>query len=145
MVGLIGPIGLLGLLTPPTPPGSTTTTTTQLYKGGLYGVRVSVELNTRTRMANVALSGYVLGGARLSGLAWLAYDNGLYNENKPGAVVLDDEFSAVLSKLMVSIKHVAFNENDGVATVAVMLPVLGTKTVTLKRVVVVGGGGGGNV
>ena len=89
------------------------------FAGTFYGVTASVDLNMRTRMAVVRLSGAPLGG-RISGTGWLKSA-----EAESGAVVLDPAFSKRLSRRFISIDSAHLDRKRHTVTVSVKVPILG--------------------
>lgn len=96
------------------------------YEGSFYGVAARVELNMRTRVAQIHLSGAPLGG-RISGTGWLSNPN-----EESGTVVLEHAFERRLSRRFVTIYGASLNREMHTVTVHVKLPVVGTLELTLK-------------
>jgi len=96
------------------------------FSGTFYGVRAEVDLNMRTRVATVALSGAVLGG-RVSGTGWLKRAGA-----ESGGVILDAEFERRLRRRFVQIRHAALNREERTVTVYAKVPVIGAIKMVLK-------------
>ena len=90
------------------------------FSGTFYGVRTEVDLNMRTRIATVSLSGSVLGGS-ISGTGWLKKADA-----ESGGVVLDATFERRLRRRFVEIRHAALNRKERTVTVYAKVPVIGT-------------------
>ena len=95
------------------------------FEGRFYGVSASVELNMRTRVAQVRLSGAPLGGS-ISGTGWL-----LDPESESGTVVLEKTFETRLSRRYVSIYSAHLDRKGHTVTVNVKIPILGTMSLVL--------------
>ena len=89
------------------------------FSGRFYGVSAQVELNMRTRVAQVHLQGAPLGG-QISGEGWLS-DQGA----EAGTVVLDKEFARRLRRRLVSIYSARLDRRARTVTVNVKIPVIG--------------------
>ena len=96
------------------------------YQGSFYGVTARVELNMRTRVAQIHLSGAPLGG-RISGTGWLSNP-----KHESGTVVLEPAFEKRLGRRFVTIYGASLNREMHTVTVHVKLPVVGTLELTLK-------------
>ena len=90
------------------------------FEGSFYGVSAKVDLNMRTRVADVHLNGVPLGG-RISGTGWLANP-----EAEAGTVVLEAEFERRLRRRLVSIYSARLDRKEHTVTVSAKVPVLGT-------------------
>lgn len=101
---------------------------TQHFRGGLYGVTATVELNMRSRQAVVELRGIPIGGS-LSGIGWLQDE-----DKEEGGVVLDEEFAQKLAWRMVSIESASLNRTENTVTVVAHVPLIGATSIVLKRV-----------
>lgn len=97
------------------------------YSGNFYGVEAQVQLNMKTRIAEVLLKGVVLGGS-VSGRGWLK-DSGA----EEGAVVLDRHFEARLRRRFVRIRGAALDRAKRVVVVRVSIPVLGDVELVLNE------------
>ena len=98
------------------------------FEGNFYGVTASVALNMNTRVAHVSLRGYPIAGS-VEGSGWLK-DSG----KEKGAVVLEPEFEARLSRRFVSIQAAELNREKHTVTVYATVPILGALALTLNRV-----------
>lgn len=98
----------------------------ETYKGSFYGVTARVELNMRTRVAQIHLSGAPLGG-RISGTGRLSNPN-----HESGTVVLEPAFEKRLRRRFVTIYGASLDRKMHTVTVHVKLPVVGTLKLTLK-------------
>ena len=96
------------------------------YGGSFYGVTARVELNMRTRVAQIHLSGVPLGGC-ISGAGWLTTPN-----HESGTVVLEPAFEKRLSRRFITIYGASLNREMHTVTVKVKLPVMGSLELTLK-------------
>jgi len=94
------------------------------YRGGAYGVRAEITLNTRTRVADVSLSGMPLGG-ELRGAA--SFGEG-------GDVVFDEELGKALRRRFVKIVDVVTDERFTTCWVVAELPIVGSTNITLRLV-----------
>ena len=90
------------------------------FEGSFYGVSAKVDLNMRTRVADVHLNGVPLGG-RISGTGWLTNP-----EAEAGTVVLEAEFERRLRRRLVSIYSARLDRKEHTVTVSARVPVLGT-------------------
>ena len=97
------------------------------FSGRFYGVSAEVELNMRTRVAQVRLQGAPLGG-HVSGEGWLS-DTGA----EAGTVVLEKEFAQRLRRRLVSIYSARLNRHERTVTVNVKIPVIGTIELVLEQ------------
>tara|TARA_B110000858_G_scaffold95651_1_gene110198 strand:+ start:57 stop:464 length:408 start_codon:yes stop_codon:yes gene_type:complete len=95
------------------------------FAGTFYGVTASVDLNMRTRVAIVRLSGAPLGGS-ISGTGWLKSP-----EAESGTVVIDPEFSKQLSRRFISISSAHLDRQRHTVTVNVKVPILGLVALVL--------------
>ena len=100
----------------------------EYFEGHFYGVTARVALNMNTRVAHVSLKGYPIAGS-VEGTGWLK-DSG----KEQGAVVLDPEFEARLSRRFVSIQAAELDRDRHTVTVHATVPILGTLALVLKRV-----------
>ena len=97
----------------------------ETFEGSFYGVSASVELNMRTRVAQVRLNGVPLGG-RISGTGWLQNP-----ESESGTVVLEPSFEARLARRYVSIYSAQLDRKGHTVTVNVKVPILGMVSLVL--------------
>ena len=97
------------------------------FSGRFYGVSAEVELNMRTRVAQVYLQGAPLGG-QISGEGWLS-DAGA----EAGTVVLDKEFARRLRSRLVSIYSARLDRRARTVTVNVKIPVIGVIELVLVQ------------
>lgn len=95
------------------------------FEGHFYGVRAAVDLNMRTRVADVHLNGVPLGGC-ISGTGWLKDP-----EAEFGTVVLDAEFERRLRRRFVSIHSARLDRQQHTVTVGAKVPVLGDIDIVL--------------
>ena len=95
------------------------------FAGSFYGVSAKVELNMRTRVADVYLNGVPLGG-RVSGTGWLKNP-----EAESGTVILEKEFAKRLNRRFVSIYSAHLDRQQHTVTVNVKVPVLGIISLVL--------------
>ncbi len=95
------------------------------FEGRFYGVSAAVDLNMRTRIANVYLNGAPLGG-RISGTGWLKNA-----EVESGTVILEPEFERRLRRRFVSIYSARLDRQQHTVTVSVKVPVLGNIDIVL--------------
>lgn len=91
----------------------------QRYSGHLLGVTATASFENR--VAQIELDGVPLGG-RLSGAAW--FDN-------EGELVVDSVLSRALRRRLVRLHTV--REHEGRVEVTLSVPVFGTRTVSLHR------------
>ena len=99
----------------------------ETFAGSFYGVSAQVELNMRTRVAQVRLNGVPLGG-RISGTGWLKDP-----ESESGTVVLEPTFAARLARRYVSIYSAHLDRKGHTVTVNVKIPVLGIMSLVLTQ------------
>jgi hypothetical protein len=99
----------------------------ETFEGSFYGVTAQVELNMRTRVAQVRLNGVPLGG-RISGTGWLKDP-----ESESGTVVLEPTFEARLARRYVSIYSARLDRKEHTVTVNVKIPVLGIMSLVLTQ------------
>lgn len=104
-----------------------TDTDVQHYAGTFYGVGASVDLDMNTRIANVRLSGAVLGGT-LEGRGWLR-DSGA----EQGGVVLDPAFEARLKRRFVKVDAAALDRLAKTVTVKAKVPIFGSISLVLHQ------------
>jgi hypothetical protein len=97
----------------------------ETFEGRFYGVSAAVELNMRTRVAQVRLNGVPLGG-RISGTGWLKDP-----ESESGTVVLEPDFEARLARRYVSIYSAHLDREHHTVTVNVKMPILGIMSLVL--------------
>ncbi len=97
----------------------------ETFEGSFYGVSASVELNMRTRVAQVRLNGVPIGG-RISGTGWLQDP-----ESESGTVVLEPSFEARLARRYVSIHSAQLDRKGHTVTVNVKVPLLGSMSLVL--------------
>ena len=97
----------------------------ETFEGRFYGVSAAVELNMRTRVAQVRLNGVPLGG-RISGTGWLKDP-----ESESGTVVLEPDFEARLARRYVSIYSAHLDREHHTVTVNVKIPILGIMSLVL--------------
>ena len=97
----------------------------ETFEGSFYGVTASVDLNMRTRVAQVRLNGVPLGG-RISGTGWLQDA-----ESESGKVVLEPGFEARLARRYVSIYSAHLDRKGHTVTVNVKIPILGIMALVL--------------
>lgn len=90
------------------------------FEGSFYGVNAKVELNMRTRVAMVHLSGAAIGG-RVSGTGWLKQAG-----TTTGAVVLERSFEKRLRRRFITISKAHLDSRLHTVTVSATVPVLGT-------------------
>ena len=95
------------------------------FEGSFYGVTAKVDLNMRTRVAEVYLNGVPLGG-RVSGTGWLEDP-----EAESGTVILEKEFAKRLNRRFVSIYSAHLDRQQHTVTVNVKVPVLGIISLVL--------------
>lgn len=95
------------------------------FEGTFYGVTAKVDLNMRTRVAQVYLNGVPLGG-RVSGTGWLKDP-----EAESGTVILEKEFAKRLNRRFVSIYSAHLDRKQHTVTVNVKVPVLGIISLVL--------------
>jgi len=100
---------------------------TRRFRGSLYGVTATVEMDLSTRKAAVELSGMVLGGG-LSGIGWLNDP-----EVDKGSVVLDDDLAAALAWRGVRIVSASLDRETDSVSIGVTIPVLGFQRIVLSR------------
>ena len=100
----------------------------QHYRGGLYVVTATVALHPKTRLAEISLSGIVLGGT-LTGTGTLDHP-----DDEAGGVVLDEQLQESLSRRFISIQRAELNRTDNTVTVEATVPLLGKITIFMKRV-----------
>jgi len=96
------------------------------FEGTFYGVTAKVDLNMRTRVANVYLNGIPIGG-RISGTGWLKDP-----EAESGTVVLEPEFAKRLDRRFVSIYSARLDREQHTVTVRAKVPILGTIALVLS-------------
>jgi hypothetical protein len=96
------------------------------FEGSFYGVTAKVDLNMRTRVADVYLNGVPLGG-RISGTGWLKNP-----EAESGTVILEAEFERRLHRRFVSIYRAHLNRAQHTVTVSVKVPILGIIDLVLQ-------------
>lgn len=101
---------------------------TRRFRGSLYGVTATVEMDLSTRKAAVELSGMVLGGG-LSGIGWLNDP-----EVDKGSVVLDDDLAAALAWRGVRIVSASLDRETDSVSIGVTIPVLGFQRIVLGGV-----------
>lgn len=97
------------------------------FQGTFYGVHTRVHLNMRTRVANVALRGAVLGGT-VQGSGRLQ-DMGA----EEGGVVLDAAFEKRLRRRFVTIQRAALDRARMTVTVWATVPILGEIEMVLTQ------------
>lgn len=102
---------------------------TRRFRGSLYGVTATVEMDLSTRKAAVELSGLVLGGG-LSGTGWLNDPE----EVDKGSVVLDDDLAAALAWRGVRIVSASLDRETDSVSIGVTIPVLGFQRIVLSGV-----------
>lgn len=95
------------------------------FEGTFYGVSAAVDLNMRTRVADVRLNGVPLGG-RISGTGWLKNP-----EAESGTVVLEPTFEKRLGRRFVSIYSAHLDRQHHTVTVSVKVPILGVIEIVL--------------
>ena len=95
------------------------------FAGSFYGVSAKLELNMRTRVAIVHLTGAPLGG-RVSGTGWLKQ-----SESESGVVVLERSFEKRLRRRFVSIHSAKLNRETHTVIVGVKIPVVGVVNLVL--------------
>ena len=93
--------------------------TIEHFEGTFYGVTAKVDLNMRTRVADVYLNGVPLGG-RISGTGWLKNP-----EAESGTVVLEPEFAKRLDRRFVSIYSAHLDREKHTVTVTAKVPIVG--------------------
>ena len=98
----------------------------ETFAGSFYGVSAQVELNMRTRVAQVRLSGAPLGG-RISGAGWLQDFHA-----EAGGVVLEPEFQRRLGRRFVRIHSARLDRREHTVTVNARVPVLGVIEMVLR-------------
>lgn len=96
------------------------------FEGTFYGVTAKLDLNMRTRVADVSLNGVPLGG-RVSGTGWLKD-----SEAESGTVILEKEFAKRLRRRFVSIHSARLDRQQHTVTVSVNVPVLGVIHIVLQ-------------
>ena len=96
------------------------------FEGTFYGVTAKVDLNMRTRVANVYLNGMPIGGC-ISGTGWLKDP-----EAESGTVVLETEFAKRLDRRFVSIYSARLDREQHTVTVRAKVPILGTISLVLS-------------
>tara|TARA_B100001057_G_scaffold495744_1_gene595488 strand:+ start:10070 stop:10483 length:414 start_codon:yes stop_codon:yes gene_type:complete len=96
------------------------------FEGTFYGVSATVNLNMRTRIAQVQLRGAPLGGS-ISGAGWLQDFHA-----EAGGVVLDTEFRRRLSRRFVRVHSARLNRREHTVTVNARVPVLGVIEMVLR-------------
>ncbi len=96
------------------------------FEGTFYGVTAKVDLNMRTRVADVFLNGVPLGG-RISGTGWLKDP-----EAEAGTVILEAEFERRLHRRFVAIYSARLDRLRHTVTVSVKVPLLGVIELVLE-------------
>ena len=96
------------------------------FEGTFYGVTAKVDLNMRTRVADVSLNGVPLGG-RISGTGWLKNP-----EAESGTVVLEKEFSKRLHRRFVAIYSAHLGRSRHMVVVKAKVPLLGVIELVLE-------------
>jgi len=96
------------------------------FEGSFYGVTAKVDLNMRTRVADVYLIGVPLGG-RISGTGWLKEP-----EAESGKVVLEEKFAKRLNHRFVAIYSAHLDRQQHTVTVKVKVPILGIISLVLE-------------
>ena len=96
------------------------------FEGSFYGVTAKVDLNMRTRVADVSLNGVPLGG-RVSGTGWLSDP---YAES--GTVVLEKEFAKRLHRRFVAIYSARLDRLRHMVIVKAKVPILGVIELVLE-------------
>jgi hypothetical protein len=96
------------------------------FEGTFYGVSATVNLNMRTRVAQVRLSGAPLGG-RISGAGWLQDFHA-----EAGGVVLEPEFQRRLGRRFVRIHSARLDRREHTVTVNARVPLLGVIEMVLR-------------
>ena len=96
------------------------------FEGTFYGVTAKVDLNMRTRVADVYLNGVPLGG-RISGTGWLKNP-----EAESGTVILEAEFERRLHRRFVAIYSARLDRLRHTVTVNVKVPLLGVIELVLE-------------
>jgi len=97
------------------------------FQGTFYGVHARVHLNMRTRVANVALRGAVLGGT--------VQGSGRLEDTRAeaGGVVLDGAFERRLRRRFVTIERAALDRARMTVTVWATVPILGEIELVLTQ------------
>jgi len=96
------------------------------FEGSFYGVTAKVDLNMRTRVADVCLNGVPLGG-RISGTGWLKDP-----ESEAGTVVLEAEFERRLHRRFVAIYSARLDRLRHMVVVTAKVPLLGVIELVLE-------------
>lgn len=97
------------------------------FEGSFFGVTARVDLNMRTRVAQVHLTGVPLGG-------YISGTGQLQDPSKDaGTVVLDPKFEKRLRRRLVTIYSATFDPKARTVTVAVKIPVIGVVELTLTH------------
>ena len=96
------------------------------FQGTFYGVSAQVDLNMRTRVADVSLNGVPLGG-RITGTGWLKNP-----EAESGTVILEKEFAKRLHRRFVSIYSARLDRQQHTVTVSVKVPIIGVIDIVLQ-------------
>ena len=96
------------------------------FEGTFYGVTAQVDLNMRTRVADVSLNGVPLGG-RISGTGWLSDP-----QAESGTVVLETEFAKRLHRRFVSIYSARLDRLRHMVVVKAKVPLLGVIELVLE-------------
>ena len=96
------------------------------FEGTFYGVTAQVDLNMRTRVADVSLNGVPLGG-RISGTGWLSDPKA-----ESGTVVLEKEFAKRLHRRFVAIYSARLDRLRHMVVVKAKVPLLGVIELVLE-------------
>jgi len=98
---------------------------TRTFVGSLYGVSARVEIDVRTRVAQVRLRGVPVAGT-VEGRGWFSSPTA-----EEGPVELDPNFAAALRRRRISIVRAALDRDQDVITVVTRVPIIGEATLRL--------------
>ena len=97
------------------------------FSGAKYGVTAMCDLDLQSRVANVRLTGVPLGGT-ISGSGRLTDPTATQ-----GTVVLERDFESKLARRFVKVKTAAYDAANGLMSVTVVVPIVGTTTIVLSE------------
>jgi len=95
------------------------------FVGSLYGVSARVEIDVRTRVAQVQLRGVPVAGT-VEGKGWFSSPTA-----EEGPVQLDPDFAAALRRRRIAIVRAALDRERDIITVVTRVPILGEATLRL--------------
>jgi len=98
---------------------------TRTFVGSLYGVSARVEIDVRTRVAQVRLRGVPVAGT-VEGKGWFSSPTA-----EEGPVELDPDFAAALRRRRISIVRAALDRKRDIITVVTRVPIIGEATLRL--------------